>query len=56
MDKRRVAALLRELADAIEAPEPAKRSRKRVAAPAVEVSPAAKAAAQRALKKAGIAA
>jgi 3-oxoacyl-[acyl-carrier-protein] synthase III len=53
---RQVAALLRELADAIEQEEPKRPRKRRVDAPAVEVSAEATEAARRALRKAGVAA
>ncbi len=57
MNVRRVAALLRELADAIEAPEPKRKATKpRVSAPATESTKEDKEAARRALRKAGFAA
>ena len=56
MDVRRVASLLREIADAIEQEAPKRKSRKRVAAPDVEPTKEAKEAATRALRKAGFAA
>lgn len=57
MNVRRIAALLRELADAIEQPEAAKKPRRKtVAAPTAEVSPEAEARARRALRKQGVAA
>lgn len=57
MNIRRVAALLRELADAIEQPEPAKkRKARKVDSPAGEPDKATSEAARRALRKAGVAA
>jgi hypothetical protein len=53
---KRVAALLRELADAIEQEAPKRKRRKRIEAPAVEPTAEAKDAARRALRKAGVAA
>jgi hypothetical protein len=56
MNIKRIASLLRELADAIEQEEPKRPKRKNVAAPDEPVSDEAKAKAQRALRKAGVAA
>jgi hypothetical protein len=56
MNPKRIAALLRELADAFEAEEPKRKRAKRVAAPEVEPTQEAKDAARRALRKAGFAA
>jgi hypothetical protein len=57
MNRKRVAALLRELADAIEQEEPKRSPRRRsVVAPPAEVSPQAEERARRALKKHGVAA
>jgi hypothetical protein len=56
MNTRRIASLLRELADAFEAVEPKRKAKKRIAAPDVEPTKEAKEAAQRALRKAGFAA
>lgn len=56
MNARRIASLLRELADAFEQPEPKRKRRKHVAPPDVEPTKEAKEAAQRALRKAGVAA
>jgi hypothetical protein len=52
----RVASLLRELADAIEAPEVKRKVRRKVKAPETESSPEAQERARRALRKAGVAA
>ena len=56
MNPRRIASLLRELADAFEQEEPKRKRRKHVAPPDVEPTKEAKEAAQRALRKAGVAA
>lgn len=54
--EQRIASLLRELADAIERPEPKRKRKKVVTAPDVEPTKEAKEAATRALRKAGFAA
>lgn len=56
MNAKRIAALFRELADAFEQPEPKRKRKKHIAAPDVEPTKEAKDAAQRALRKAGVAA
>lgn len=56
MNPARIASLLRELADAIEAPEPKRKRQKRIRPPEVEPTQDAKDRAQRALRKAGVAA
>lgn len=57
MNAKRIASLLRELADAFEAVEPArKRKSRKVEAPATEQDKATTEAARRALRKAGFAA
>jgi hypothetical protein len=56
VNARRIAALLRELADAFEQEEPKRKRKKHIAAPDVEPTKEAKDAAQRALRKAGVAA
>lgn len=56
MNVQRVASLLRELADAIEAPEVKRKVRRKVKAPLAESSPEAQERARRALRKAGVAA
>lgn len=57
MNVKRIASLLRELADELERPEPTKKPRRKtVVAPTVDVSPEAEARARRALRKQGVAA
>lgn len=53
---RQICALGLELVDALEQPEPKRKRRKHVAPPDVEPTKEAKEAAQRALRKAGVAA
>lgn len=56
MNPARIASLLRELADAIEAPEVKRKVRRKVKAPETTVNDEAIDKARRALRKAGVAA